>query len=221
MKFASDSHSQCTGSSALRGHLLAPLALHWILARATAPSPRTRPCRSIFACEGILVKAPGLPRRRPRMLALSLFVRRASPPKSLLSKASARNLAALRTRPPRLHSSRTTVPSPATPSKSPRSSLLPKLDALILAARRLPVSKNPLPRSAAPDLPVTETSVPKTITPRAFTRTRAVRGSNPLLNLQLVGVQGLFVEQLRTRSPNSFLMSPPLALAASHQSRIS
>lgn len=177
---ASDSHR--TGSSALRSHLLAPFALHWIPA-ATARSPKTRPCRTVLACEGALVKAPGLSRRRPRMPALSLFVRRTSPPKSLLSKASARSRAALRTRPPRLHSLRTTVPRLATPSKSSRSSLLPKLDALILAARRLPVSKNPLPTSAAPNLAVLETSVPKTMTPRAFMRTHAVRRSDPLLNL--------------------------------------
>ncbi len=196
VKFASDSH--WTGSSALRSHLLAPFALHWIPTAAAASSPRTRPRRTVFACEGALVKAPGLSRRRPRMPALSLFVRRTSPPKSLLSKASARSRAALKTRPPRLHSSRITVPSLATPLKSPRCSLLPKLDALILAARRLPVSKNPLPRSAAPDLAVPETSVRKTMTPRALMRTRAVRRSSTLLNVQLVGVQGLFVEQLRT-----------------------
>jgi hypothetical protein len=66
------------------------------------------------------------------------------------------------------------------------------------------------------DLAVPETSVWKTMTPRAFMRTRAVRRSNLLLNLQLVGVQGLFVEHLRTRSSKSFSMPPPLALAASH-----
>ena len=186
MKFASD--SPWTGSSALRSHLLAPFALHWIPAAATVPSPRTRPRRTIFACEGGLVKALNLPRRRPRMPALSLFVRRTRPPKSLLSKVSARSRAALRACPPRLHSSRTTVPSLATPSESLRSNLLPKLDALILAVQRLPVSKSPLLRLAAPDLAVPETSMSKTMTLRAFMRTRAVRRSNPLLNLQLVGV---------------------------------
>ena len=113
------------------------------------------------------------------------------------------------------------MPSLATPSKSPRSCLLPKLDALILAARRLPVSKNSLPMSAAPDLAVPETSVSKIITPRAFMRTYAVRRSDPLSNLQLVGVQGLFVEQLRTRLAKSYLNPPPLALAVSHRSRTS
>ena len=79
------------------------------------------------------------------------------------------------------------------PLKQPRSSLLPKLDALIFTARRLPMSKN-LPRSAAPDLAVLETSVSKTTTPRAFIRTRAVRRSSPLWSLKLVGVQDLVVE---------------------------
>lgn len=179
-----------------------------------APSQRIRPRRTVFACEGVLVKAPGLSRKHPRMPVLSLFVRRVSPPKSLLSKASARSRAALWTRPPQLHSPRTTVPRLATPSKSPR------MDGLILAARRLPVSKNPLLRWIAPDLAVPETSMSKTMTPRAFMRTRAVQRSTPL-NLQPVGVQGLFVEHLRTRSPKSFPMPSPLASAASHQSRIS
>ena len=100
VKFATDSH--WTGSSALRSHLLAPFAFHWIPA-ATAQSPRTRPRRAVLAREGALVKASGLSRRRPPMPVLSLFVRRTSPPKSLLSKASARSRAALSTRPPRLH----------------------------------------------------------------------------------------------------------------------
>lgn len=139
VKFASDSH--WTGSSALRSHLLAPFALRWIPAAATALSPRTRPRRTVFACEGALVKAPGLSRRRQRMLALPLFVRRASPPKSLLSKVSARSRAALRILQPRFHSLRTTMPTTA--SRSPRSSLLPKLDALILAARRPRVEGSP------------------------------------------------------------------------------
>lgn len=45
------------------------------------------------------------------------------------------------------------MPSLAIPLKSPRSYLLPELDALILAARRLPVSENPLvgcPASCCP-----------------------------------------------------------------------
>jgi hypothetical protein len=52
-------------------------------------------------------------------------------------------------------------------------------------------------------------------------RTYAVRRSDPLSNLQLVGVQGLFVEQLRTRLAKSYLNPPPLALAVSHRSRTS
>lgn len=79
VKFASDGH--WTGSSALRSHLLAPFAHHWIPA-ATAPSPRTRPRRTVLACEAALVKAPGLSGRRPLMPALSRSVRRTSPPKS-------------------------------------------------------------------------------------------------------------------------------------------
>lgn len=165
------------------------------------------------------MKAPGLSRCRPRMPALPLFVRRASPPKSLLSKASVRSRTALSTRPPQLHSPRTTVPSLATPSRSPPNSLLTKLDALILAAQRLLVSKDSLLGSIAPDLALPVTSMLKTMTPRAFMRTHTVRRSTPL-DLQLVGVRGLFMEHLRTRSLKSFPMPLPLALAASHQSRM-
>lgn len=98
---------------------------------------------------------------------------------------------------------------------------MPKLDALILAARRLPVSKNPLPMSAAPHLAVPETGVSKTMTPGAFMRTHAVRRSDPLLNLYLVDVRGLLVEQLIKRLAKSYPTPPPLALAVSHRSRIS
>ena len=83
------------------------------------------------------------------------------------------------------------------------------------------MSKNSLLISAAPDLAVLETSVSKIIILRAFMRTYTVRRSDPLSNLQLVGVQGLFVEQLRTRLAKSYLNPPPLALAVSHRSRTS
>lgn len=58
VNFASDSH--WTRSSALRGHLLAPFALHRTPAAATALLTRTRPRRTVFACEEVLVKALGL-----------------------------------------------------------------------------------------------------------------------------------------------------------------
>lgn len=180
VRFASDGH--CTGSSALRSHMLAPSARHWTPA-ATARSPRTRLRRTVLACEAALVKAPGLSGKCLLMPALSRFVRRTSPPKSLLSKASARSRIALRTRLLRLHLLGTTVLSLATPSKSPRSSLLPKLDVLILAVRRLPVSKNSLLMTAGPDVAVLETNMLKAMPPTAFMWINAVRRSDPLLNL--------------------------------------
>lgn len=96
VKFASASHWM--GSSALRSHLLAPFfALRWIPAAATAPSSRTRPRRTAFACERALVKVPVLSKGPPRMPALSLFVRRTNPSKSFPSKASAQSPAVPRT----------------------------------------------------------------------------------------------------------------------------
>lgn len=55
--------------------------------------------------------------------------------------------------------------------------------------------KNRLFRPAAPGLAATETGATMTKAPRASMQTRAVRKSNPLLNLLLVDVQVL-VEQL-------------------------
>lgn len=131
----------------------------------------------------------------------------------------ASSVLARRTRLPRLPSSGTTAPRLSKSSKNPRSNLLPKLDTLVLASRGLLVSKNHLPRSAIPDLVVPETNVANTITmtARAFLQSRAVRRPTLLLNLYVVGMRALFMGQLRIRSLKSFLMPPPLALAASHQ----
>lgn len=252
MKFASAIH--WIRSSALGSHLLVPIvALRWTPAAATTPPLSTRLRRTIFAYEWALVKAPGLLRSHPQMPALSLFVRRTSPPsarslapvmahlsrnlaqratvpplaarttrlsKKAQRKTSAPVLAALRTRPPRLHPLGTTVPSFASRAESPRRTQLHKPDALILAARRLSVSRNLLLRSAAPDLAIPKTSLSKTMTPGAFIRTLAIRNLSPLLNFQLVSVQDLAAEKLRTRSPKSPPRPPLLALATSHRSRI-
>ncbi|CEL11717.1 Putative p-type copper atpase [Aspergillus calidoustus] len=83
------------GISAPKSHLFTPFAVHWIPTLVTTPSLRTGRLRSVFACEGTLLKAPGLSRSRPRILMLSLLVRRTSPLKSRPSKVSARSCAVL------------------------------------------------------------------------------------------------------------------------------
>lgn len=210
-----------TGSSAPGSHLLAPFfVLLWIPTVVAAPWLRTRPRRTIFACEGALVKAPGLSRSHSRIPALSHFVQRTSPPKSLRSNVSARSRGALGANLSRNLTRRATLVSLAARkpiSKKPQR----KTNAPILASWRLPVSKNPLPRSAAPDHAAPETSLSKTMTARAYIRTPPGRRSSLLLNLQLADVQGLVVVKVRTRLLKSPPMPPPLALAVSHRSRIS
>jgi hypothetical protein len=220
VKFASA--IRWTGSSAPRSRLLAPFfALRWIPAAAAAPSRRTRLRRTAFACARTLAKASNLPRSHLRLPAHALVAPRTSPPKSLPSRANAPSLAARRGNLPRLHPSRTIVPNRAASPTSLPSRLSLILDALTLAAPRLSVSKNPHPRSAAPDLVAPGASVSTTMIPRASLRTHAIRRSSPLLNLRLVGVQDLVAEQPRLRLSKRPSMPLALVLTASHPSKIS
>lgn len=132
VKFASAIYSSVLGS-----RLLVPFfALRWILVAATAPSPRTRPRRTILACEGALLKVPGLPKSRLQMPALALFIRRTNLPKSLPSRASAQSRAALRANLSRNLFQRATVPTFAV--RMTRLSKKPpqKLGAAVLAPMR-------------------------------------------------------------------------------------